>query len=284
MKIESPRFDFVPTAIASGYGLLAVVGSAGQVGLTSDGSSSLWMTQQTISSDATQVSINNSVLFAPPSTQGGNPSLLVSSNDGTVKVYMIVGELSDYVRASKRRLLTRYSPSMDASKEGTVEETGVHSAGGPCSLVKTHDLSFTIAINHSSISSDGRLLCSVGDSNKVFIHSIHGSTFTLAVSFTNVGSSDACFSTAFASDSKTLAVGSQDGSVFVYDLSMLPLPPARIRSTYSPRVIAVLRSSQSGPSGAVRKLCFSSRHDLLAFSEVSSLPLLSLSLSSSLLH
>jgi hypothetical protein len=143
-----------------------------------------------ISSDDNQPSINNSVTIAPPlpSYSEANPRLYVSSNAEVVKIFSIVGNIPDYIRSNKRRLHQRYKPlktrnrplaredledSMDefdddegqgrGEEEEDVEETGVHDTGGTCSLNPFRQLKFPTAINHTSVSPCGRLMCCVGE-------------------------------------------------------------------------------------------------------------------------
>ncbi|RKP12406.1 WD40-repeat-containing domain protein [Piptocephalis cylindrospora] len=124
------------------------------------------------------------------------------------------------------------------------------------SLQEAGSLSLPVAVNHCSVSPDGRMLVTVGDSNMVYLYDIRASHYSRVA--TMKGSEDAGFSTAWNAQSQQFAVASQDGIVNVWD----------VRSTSK---LAVLGSSQYGQRnpGACRNVKFSSAlgTDLLVFSE-----------------
>ncbi|KAF8910528.1 hypothetical protein CPB84DRAFT_1821370 [Gymnopilus junonius] len=97
--------------------------------------------------DKLQGSINNSVLLTSLSLTKSNqssvePRVGVSNNDGTVRLY----DVPMRVHNTKRKLKSVGEVRLD------------------------------VAINHSSISPDGRTLLSVGDSNKIYFHQLTGSS------------------------------------------------------------------------------------------------------------
>lgn len=180
-----------------------------------------------------------------------------------------------------------------------VEEEGVYDAGGECSLrrLPEFELSLPTAINHTSVSPDGRKMICVGDTNEIFLYSVNNNgSYTLVHTFK--GSQDASFSSDWSGTSDKFAVGSQgewfpgpglpsklftanrahnltviDGFLHVYDLRNLP-PSETSSSRYaSTRKLATIASSQTREAGAIRKVKFSpsrTNSELLAFTEVSS--------------
>ncbi|RKP26200.1 WD40-repeat-containing domain protein [Syncephalis pseudoplumigaleata] len=131
-------------------------------------------------------------------------------------------------------------------------------------LNKVATVQLPVAVNHASISPDGRRMVAVGDSNEIFMFDVRsGGYFHTA---TLKGAEDAGFSTAWNRIGNQFVVASQDGRVIVWD----------IRSSEK---LATLTCTQSDgtlheqqPSrvrGAVRCVKFSQSGavDLLAFSE-----------------
>ncbi|KAF6240984.1 hypothetical protein HO173_000777 [Letharia columbiana] len=141
-------------------------------------------------------------------------------------------------------------------------------------------LEFPIAMNHASISPDGKLLLAVGDRHTAFFckrvrlpsalsdgvssyasyewHEIAGLKLSLAES------KDACFSTAFSPSGHICAVASQNGVITIFDTALI-----HDDMDAEEAVIDVLRSSRPSMSpihtGAVRSMSFSpGPWDLLA--------------------
>ncbi|ORY89042.1 hypothetical protein BCR35DRAFT_300826 [Leucosporidium creatinivorum] len=278
------RLKFSPSTLAAGCGLIAVGGQSSELALKAAQPGSTWCYQQPSQPNG---SINNSIHIAPApmsaSRVGGGSGirLYVSSNAERIEVYDVAGPVPDYERARRRR---QKRPSermeLDDSEKGeddedSVEEDGVYDQGGTCTLerVEMDNLDFDTAINHSSISPDGRWLVCVGDTNEVHLLQAQSDGSFLPYHRFEA-SKDASFSTDWSSTGDKFAVASQDGYVNVYDIRSLP-PATSDRSadpsTPPPRTVATLKATQGGPAGAVRKLKFSpgSRVDseLLAFTE-----------------
>lgn len=150
-------------------------------------------------------SINNSILLTSLNLAHSNqssvePRIGISNNDCTFRFYDIA-------------LRTR-----DASSAKIFNAVGA--------------LKLDVPINHSSISPDGRTLLSAGDSNKVHLHHLSGSSrVTFApitslclppcpniASFSDYSSLTASFSTAFSANGSKFAVASQEGIVVVWDV------------------------------------------------------------------
>lgn len=149
-----------------------------------------------------QASINNSVTFTSSNLNLARshdskvePRVVVSNNNGTVRFFDIG---------------TR-------SRSHTLDDAGTLKLG--------------VAVNHSSVSPDGRTLLSVGDSSQVFLHNLSGSsrlTFTPVSTLTlpapspsaygPVSTIPASFSTAFSPNGTKFAVASQEGMVVVWDV------------------------------------------------------------------
>jgi hypothetical protein len=132
-------------------------------------------------------------------------------------VYDVAGPVPDYQRARRRRE-KRPSERMeldDVSEKGedddeSVEEDGVYDQGGPCTLerVEMEHLAFDTAINHCSLSPDGRWLVAVGDTNEVhLLQAQSDGTFLPYHRFE--ASNDASFSTDWSSTGDKFAVASQ---------------------------------------------------------------------------
>ncbi|EKM58586.1 uncharacterized protein PHACADRAFT_253043 [Phanerochaete carnosa HHB-10118-sp] len=168
-----------------------------------------WKTEVTLEG----ASINNSVLLTSLSLTGSNessaePRIVVSNNDRTVKFFDIA---TRSVKHNDQRL----------SHAG--------------------HLRLDVAVNHSSISPDGRTLLSVGDSPDVFLHRITGGaritfshmmklslsryinfipsySYGLVTPYSAGTPVPASFSTAFSANGSKFAVASQEGVVVVWDV------------------------------------------------------------------
>ncbi|KIY72457.1 hypothetical protein CYLTODRAFT_417856 [Cylindrobasidium torrendii FP15055 ss-10] len=154
--------------------------------------------------DRIRGSINNSLLLtslnmSQSHESSAEPRVVVSNNDGTVRFFDVP------IRA---------------------EYTSAH-------LCEAGAVQLNVAINHSSISPDGRTLLSVGDSSKVFLHRLTGGSHvnispistmpipspdTPSLPYSANGALVASFSTAFSSDGTKYAVASQEGVVAVWDV------------------------------------------------------------------
>ena len=145
-------------------------------------------------------------------------------------------------------------------------------------------LQFPVAMNHASISPDGKLLLAVGDRHTAFFckrvwlpsalsdgvstyaryewHEIAGVKMGLVES-----KDDACFSTAFSPSGHLCAVASQNGMVTIFNTALI-----HDEMDADEAVIEVLRSSRPSLyplyTGAVRSMSFSpGPWDLLAWAE-----------------
>ncbi|KAJ8659628.1 hypothetical protein O0I10_004607 [Lichtheimia ornata] len=78
-------------------------------------------------------------------------------------------------------------------------------------------LEFSVAVNHTSVSPDGRKMIVVGDDKKVHLFSITSSGRYERVA-TMSASRDANFSVSWTANSDKFAVASQDGTVHVWDI------------------------------------------------------------------
>ncbi|SCV71541.1 BQ2448_3129 [Microbotryum intermedium] len=167
---------------------------------------------------------------------------------------------------------TTTSEQSNESSNESIEEDGTYDTGGVCRLVPlgaSHDLHFDTAINHTSVSPDGRRLVAVGDTNEIFLYDISlTGQYDFVHSFE--ASEDASFSSDWSQTGDKFAVASQDGFVHVYDVRYLPASGSG-PSEHPPKKLATIRSTQSGPPGAVRKVKFSPGNrvdgELLAFTE-----------------
>ncbi|KAK4052356.1 hypothetical protein OIV83_002158 [Microbotryomycetes sp. JL201] len=238
--------------------------------------------------------INNSIHIAPAPLSPATPRLYVSNNDESIKVYDVVGSVPDFRAAKRRRTRTSVrwqteehthearrtdddddNNTRSDSPSSQVEERGTYDVGGQCMLERRDDatITFNTAINHCSVSPDGRRLVAVGDTNEIHLYDCrlngdyaHVHSFQVA--------EDASFSTDWSQTGDKFAVASQDGSVNVFDVRALPPVDSGYHSK-APRTLAALRSTQRGPAGAVRKVKFSPGNrvesELLAFTEHRSL-------------
>ncbi|CEH14271.1 WD40-like repeat containing protein [Ceraceosorus bombacis] len=122
-------------------------------------------------------------------------------------------------------------------------------------LTRVRTVSFPTAINHSSLSPDGRTLVAVGDTAEVFLY--HMSTSgTFDHIKTLMASTDASFSTTWSPDGMKFAVASQDGVISIWD----------VRSNRCEAQLYTSQDAQIGP-GAARVVKWSPRGDLLAYTE-----------------
>jgi WD40 repeat protein len=84
-------------------------------------------------------------------------------------------------------------------------------------LQRVCSLSLPTAVNHVSVSPDGRKMIAVGDSSQVFVYNISADgTYERTACLT--ASDDAGFSCAWNQSSEKFAVASQDGIVSVWDI------------------------------------------------------------------
>ncbi|GAA6031578.1 hypothetical protein JCM8097_006531 [Rhodosporidiobolus ruineniae] len=297
---EYTPLKFSPSTVAYGMGLVAAGGQSSEIALKSASPGSDWCHQHLPASSLPSVtgvrtvhsgSINNSIFIAPSPSSSITPRLLVSNNDEKIVVYDVAGRVPDYQAAKRRRarerregwsvveaswaaergdkeygLLERDSMEDDSPVE---EHPSFDAAGGECTLIPLphEDIHLRTAVNHCSVSPDGRRMVAVGDTNEVFLYDCRASGYSLAHVF--AASNDASFSTDWSSDGTTFAVASQDGFVHVYDIRNLP---SASPTAFNPRKLAELKTSQTGPAGAARKVKFSpggNRLDsgLLAFTE-----------------
>lgn len=140
----------------------------------------------------------------------------MSNNDETIKVYDVVGHVPDHERARKRRVRRRAGRAAavvdgeEGAEKSEVEEDGVFDQGGPCTLqrVESATLPFDTAINHCSVSPDGRRLVAVGDTNEVHLYDC-GMNGNYSHVHTFEASDDASFSTDWSSTGDKFAVASQ---------------------------------------------------------------------------
>ncbi|PPQ92602.1 hypothetical protein CVT25_007294 [Psilocybe cyanescens] len=178
-------------------------------------------------------SINNSVLLTSLSLTGSHqssvePRVVISNNDWSIRMY----DIPMRVR-------------------------------GPRTLKPVGELKLDVAINHSSISPDGRTLLSVGDSSKIYFHQITGGAHisftpihTLAIpppehsplSAFHSASLAAAFSTAFSGDGSKFAVASQEGVVAVWDVRSSR--PMRVWQTDKTRGMGLGAGGGAGNGGA----------------------------------
>ncbi|KAG1840734.1 WD40-repeat-containing domain protein [Suillus subalutaceus] len=158
-------------------------------------------------------SINNSVLLARAFNSSHEPRLVVSNNDWTVRLYDVP-------------LRVRWAQDLRCCGTLTLEEP----------------------VNHSSISPDGRTLLSVGDSPRIYLHSLSGNdqlTFNRVTTLEipsaisiHPNSLVASFSTAWSADGLKFAVACQEGVIAIWD----------VRSTKPLKVLHTSRERGGGDS------------------------------------
>ncbi|KAG0692396.1 WD40-repeat-containing domain protein [Suillus ampliporus] len=157
-------------------------------------------------------SINNSVLLARAYDGSHEPRLVVSNNDWTVRLY-------------------------DVPLRGTQDLRC-------CGTLRLEE-----PVNHSSMSPDGRTLLSVGDSPRIYLHSLSGSARLAFNRITTLQvpppislhpfSLVASFSTAWSVDGLKFAVACQEGVIAIWD----------VRSTKPLKVLHTSRERGGGDSG-----------------------------------
>lgn len=178
--------------------------------------------------------INNSVCVTPSPNSPDTPRLLVSSNDELIKVYEVEGRVPDYKAAKRRRERERkagwsvveatwaaergeleYGLSGEEleDEDNAVEEQLSYNEGSACRIVPLpgDDLRLPTAVNHCSVSRDGKYMVAVGDTADVFLYDCRGGRYELAQTFK--ASDDASFSTDWSDDGLTFAVASQGPSM-----------------------------------------------------------------------
>ncbi|BGP26492.1 WD repeat protein [Rhodotorula toruloides] len=304
---EYTPLRFSPSTLAYGMGLVVAGGQSSELAIRSAQPGSDWCHQYLPSSSVPSATgvrtihsgcINNSICVTPSPNSPDTPRLLVSSNDELIKVYEVEGRVPDYKAAKRRRERERkagwsvveatwaaergeleYGLADEEMKDedSTVEEQPSYDEGSSCHIIPipSQDLRLPTAVNHCSVSPDGKCMVAVGDTSDVFLYDCRRGRYELAQTFK--ASNDASFSTDWSDDGLTFAVASQDGFVHVYDIRNLPSssrpPSPTLRgASANPRKLAELKTTQAGPAGAARKVKFSpggKRIDggLLAFTE-----------------
>ncbi|GAA5919382.1 hypothetical protein JCM1841_005980 [Sporobolomyces salmonicolor] len=298
---EYTPLQFSPSCLTYGLGLVAAGGQNSEVAIKGAGVASDWCHQlipyASPSSSpqnpyhhrrAPSGSINNSIHICPSPSNPDRPRLLVSSNDESIKVYDVAGHIPDWRGAQRRRERARTGgwSTVEASwaverghrwgddddEEGgssdaeSVEEQPTYDEGGACTLVPVpeEEVQLRTAVNHCSVSPDGKRMVAVGDTNEVFLYNVkHGGGYERV--HVMEASEDASFSTDWSQDGMTFAVASQDGFVHVYDIRHLSStgpspagsPSAFTRSSRAPKTLATFQTTQRGPAGAARKVKFS---------------------------
>lgn len=105
----------------------------------------------------------------------------------------------------------RYAEQSDSEEDDgeEPEEQPTYDPTSACHLVPLPhlDIPLSTAVNHCSMSPDGKNLVAVGDTNEVFLFDCRASGYELAHVFE--GSRDASFSTDWSRDGVTFAVASQ---------------------------------------------------------------------------
>ncbi|GAA5890855.1 hypothetical protein JCM5296_003443 [Sporobolomyces johnsonii] len=297
---EYTPLQFSPSCLTYGLGLVAAGGQNSEVAITGAGIANDWCHQLIPYASPSSTpqnphhhrrvpsgSINNSIHICPSPSNPDRPRLLVSSNDESIKVYDVAGHIPDWKGAERRRkrertggwstveaswAVERGQPWEDDSDEGgsseteSVEEQPTYDEGGACTLVPVpeEEVALRTAVNHCSVSPDGKRMVAVGDTNEVFLYDVkHGGGYERM--HVMEASEDASFSTDWSQDGMTFAVASQDGFVNVYDIRRLsstdPSPAGSCspfsRSSRAPKTVATFQTTQRGPAGAARKVKFS---------------------------
>lgn len=227
---------FAPCCLTSNLNLIIAGGQNGELAMKSTSAKSNWCYQ----TDATSNSnINNSISISVSPLSQQVPRILVSNNDESVKVYEVKGRIPDF-NSSKRKRIKEYErggsrsfrkeddeedstmkvDNNEAFEEGDnseVEEEGVYDEGGECKLVNLagSNINLHTAVNHSSVSPDGRKVVVVGDSNEIFLFDVlHNGNYDLVHVFE--GSDDASFSSDWSGNGNVFAVGSQGENRFFF--------------------------------------------------------------------
>ncbi|KZT23099.1 hypothetical protein NEOLEDRAFT_1136975 [Neolentinus lepideus HHB14362 ss-1] len=241
------KLSFVPNTLASlqlpGATLFAAGGQDAQLHLSLHTPTSLSSDEPALSGSRVptqcvwreehdlRASINNSVTFTTgrlnltrtPESKV-EPRVVVSNNNGTVRFFDIG------IR----------------SRSHTLGDAGT--------------LKLDVAVNHSSVSPDGRTLLSVGDSSHVLLHHLSDSsrlTFTPISTLTlppaspslygPASSVPASFSTAFSPNGSKFAVASQEGMVVVWDVRSSK--PFKMFESDKSRLPSWCRSGNGSASG-----------------------------------
>ncbi|KZO96672.1 WD40 repeat-like protein [Calocera viscosa TUFC12733] len=218
---------FHPVCLSYGAGLLAAGGLHSELALRPL-HSSRWTYTTKLSK-----SINNS-LFVTSTTlpddapSGSRTRLFVSNNDHTLTSY-----------------------------EVWIEEDGEGEGG--CRMELSGSVRLTTALNHASLSPDGRTMLVVGDTPEVFVLNVSGGPSTTMKVTTTLEAADASFSTAWSPDGRKFAVSSQNGQVMVWDVRSTK-PLAKFTAS---RASASTRAVKFTPAGAPQ--------ELLTFAEGSSI-------------
>ncbi|CAO1632964.1 unnamed protein product [Jaminaea pallidilutea] len=136
----------------------------------------------------------------------GTTRIYVSNNDKSLKIYKLRPP-----SGVKREAEPRGSGApADAAQPSSLES-------GLPGLSRSHTLEFPTAVNHTSLSPDGKTLIAVGDTPDVFLYHRHcDGTFEKIATYQ--ATSDASFSTSWHPDGSKFAVASQDGVVSVWDV------------------------------------------------------------------
>lgn len=173
--------------------------------------------------------INNSIFITPSLRDPAVPHLFVSNNDQTIKIFAVEGLVPDYRAAKRQRARKRgrfanraqntmadtsdeHMSDVNATSEAeSVEEQDTFDLGGACRLApvpQAPTLSFDTAINHCSVSKDGRRMVAVGDTNEVWLFDcMANGDFQQVHRFT--ASEDAAFGTDWSETGDKFAVSSQ---------------------------------------------------------------------------
>ncbi|PWN27830.1 hypothetical protein BDZ90DRAFT_232214 [Jaminaea rosea] len=183
----------------------------------------------------------------------------VSNNDQTLKIFKLrppsgaSGMMGDSSSASGKK----------SGRSGGASNAFVpHLEGGLPGLSRSYTITFPTAVNHTSLSPDGRSLVAVGDTPDVFLYHRHDDGFFTKTA-TYQATSDASFSTSWHPDGTKFAVASQDGVISVWDVrSKKKL--AEIKTAQS-STVGLLTSN--GADGAARVVKFSPCGRFLAFTE-----------------
>jgi len=118
------------------------------------------------------------------------------------------------------------------------------------------ELKTTIAMNYASVSPNGELLVSTGDSRDVNLYSINGKTYNKTKTLREAKDSGMCC--AWNSSSTQFAVASQDGSLCIWDIrSIKPMTKFHSRTPKSSGdVIEAFRNVKYSSSSMVDLLVF----------------------------
>ena len=132
------------------------------------------------------------------------------------------------------------------------------------------------AMNHASVSADGKMLAAVGDSTEVSLYILESGRWKRHSEI--CVAEDACFSSTFSPSGTTLAIGSQDGTCSILDTRMISSNIKDASSCYGPPSVkdsgALLHRATSArhfPHGSIRSISWSpSPLDMLVFTESTS--------------